>query len=114
MDELLRISHLRYRYGTREEPTLRDVSFTLGAGEMVLLAGKSGSGKSTLLQAVSGILRTNGRGLLEGEIRLDGQDVVGWAPEQIGLLVGTVYQTPDDQLFAMTVYDEVAFALENR
>ncbi len=114
MDELLRISHLRYRYGTREEPTLRDVSFTLGAGEMVLLAGKSGSGKSTLLQAVSGILRTNGRGLLEGEIRLDGQDVVGWAPEQIGLLVGTVYQTPDDQLFAMTAYDEVAFALENR
>lgn len=114
MDELLRISHLRYRYGTREEPTLRDVSFTLGAGEMVLLAGKSGSGKSTLLQAVSGILCTNGRGLLEGEIRLDGQDVVGWAPEQIGLLVGTVYQTPDDQLFAMTAYDEVAFALENR
>lgn len=35
-------------------------------------------------------------------------------PEEIALLAGTVYQTPDDQLFAMTVYDEVAFALENR
>lgn len=34
--------------------------------------------------------------------------------EDIGLLAGTVYQTPDDQLFAMTVADEVGFALENR
>lgn len=35
-------------------------------------------------------------------------------PEEIGVMVGTVYQSPDDQLFAMTVADEVGFALENQ
>lgn len=36
------------------------------------------------------------------------------ATGKTGQLVGTVYQSPDDQLFAMTVADEVGFALENQ
>ena len=45
---------------------------------------------------------------------MDGKDTAAMSAEEIGVLVGTVYQTPDDQIFAMTVADEVGFALENR
>lgn len=55
-----------------------------------------------------------GEARLTGTISLDGRDVTEMSAEDIGLLAGTVYQTPDDQLFAMTVADEVGFALENR
>ncbi|WP_370840963.1 energy-coupling factor ABC transporter ATP-binding protein [Phascolarctobacterium faecium] len=83
-------------------------------GEMLLLAGRSGCGKSTLIKAVSGLLNTAGAGELYGKIYLDGNDTAFMKPEEIGILVGTVYQSPDDQLFAMTVADEVGFALENQ
>ena len=45
---------------------------------------------------------------------MDGKDTAAMSAEEIGVFVGTVYQTPDDQIFAMTVADEVGFALENR
>ena len=51
---------------------------------------------------------------MQGSIYLAGEDVTHWPPEKIGCLAGTVYQSPDDQLFAMTVADEVGFALENQ
>ena len=80
---------------------------------MLLLAGHSGCGKSTLIKAISGLLGgETGRSL--GKIYLDNMDVASLTPENIGLLAGTVYQSPDDQLFAMTVADEVGFALENQ
>lgn len=110
---ILSVNDLSYRYGSRREATLSHVNLTVKAGEMVLLAGRSGSGKSTLIKAITGLL-DEGDGAISGEILLDGKNALAMTPEDIGLLAGTVYQTPDDQLFAMTVYDEVAFALENR
>lgn len=111
---MLKIEDLSYRYSTRRQPTLRGVSLELADGEMLLLAGRSGCGKSTLIKAVSGLLGSEERGELQGRIYLDGEDVTQWPPERIGLYAGTVYQSPDDQLFAMTVADEVGFALENQ
>lgn len=111
---MLKIENLCYRYPSRQQATLKGINLELAAGEMLLLAGRSGCGKSTLIKAVSGLLGSEERGDLNGKIFLQGQDVTLWAPEAIGQLVGTVYQSPDDQLFAMTVADEVGFALENQ
>ena len=80
----------------------------------MVLEGRIGCGKSTLIKALSGLLNTAGAGELYGKIYLDGNDTAFMKPEEIGILVGTVYQSPDDQLFAMTVADEVGFALENQ
>lgn len=101
------------RYKTRTENTLVGINLTISEGEMVLLAGRSGCGKSTLIKAMTGLLG-NGEAVMEGGLFLDGKDTMQMSPEDIGLIAGTVYQTPDDQLFAMTVADEVGFALENR
>ena len=101
------------RYKTRETDTLKGISLSIDDGEMILLAGRSGCGKSTLIKAMTGLLG-NGEAVMSGDILLCGNDTKTMTPEDIGLMAGTVYQTPDDQLFAMTVADEVGFALENR
>ena len=111
---MLHIDDVSYRYESRDAWTLKHVSLRMEQGEMVLLAGRSGCGKSTLIKIISGLVSEDGHGTLEGRIILDGQDITRWSPEQIGLLAGTVYQSPDDQLFAMTVEDETGFALENQ
>ena len=111
---MLIIEDVSYRYKVREDATLKHVCLHVAKGEMLLLAGRSGCGKSTLIKAVSGLLNTAGAGELYGKIYLDGNDTAFMKPEEIGILVGTVYQSPDDQLFAMTVADEVGFALENQ
>ena len=110
---MLKIKNFSYRYQSRADFTLHDINLALDEGEMLLLAGHSGCGKSTLIKAISGLLGgENGHTL--GNIYLAGLDVATLQPEQIGLLAGTVYQSPDDQLFAMTAGDEVGFALENQ
>lgn len=111
---MLKIDNLSYRYPSRKQFTLKNINLTLADGEMMLLAGRSGCGKSTLIKAVSGLLGSEERGELQGAIYLQGEDISKWPPEKTGQLVGTVYQSPDDQLFAMTVADEVGFALENQ
>jgi len=111
---MLIIEDVSYRYKVREDATLKHLCLRVAKGEMLLLAGRSGCGKSTLIKAVSGLLNTAGAGELYGKIYLDGNDTAFMKPEEIGILVGTVYQSPDDQLFAMTVADEVGFALENQ
>lgn len=111
---MLKIEDLSYRYPSRQQFTLHNINLQLNDGEMLLLAGRSGCGKSTLIKAISGLLGSEERGELKGKIYLHKQDVTIWSPEKIGQLVGTVYQSPDDQLFAMTVADEVGFALENQ
>ena len=114
MNDMLIIEDVSYRYKVREDATLKHVCLHVAKGEMLLLAGRSGCGKSTLIKAVSGLLNTAGAGELYGKIYLDGNDTAFMKPEEIGILVGTVYQSPDDQLFAMTVADEDGFALENQ
>ena len=111
---MLVLENLSYRYKTRATFTLQNVSLHLKRGEMLILAGRSGCGKSTLLKAVSGLLRATSEGELNGNVIIDGQNIADLAPEEVGIMVGSVYQTPDDQLFAMTVEDEVGFALENQ
>lgn len=110
---MLSVKDVSCRYVTRKKDTLSHTSLEIAEGEMVLLAGRSGCGKSTLIKAETGLLGKE-EAELSGKILLDGHDTAGMTPEDIGRIAGTVYQTPDDQLFAMTVADETGFALENR
>lgn len=110
---ILDIEHVNCRYRARKNPTLTDLSLSIGEGEMVLIAGRSGCGKSTLIKMITGLLGPD-EAETGGTILLAGKDTSAITVEDIGRIAGTVYQTPDDQLFAMTVRDEVGFALENR
>lgn len=90
---------------------LRGVSLSLERGGFTLLTGPSGSGKTTLVQILSGLLRpTGGRVLVDG-CPVD-NSVRGWAV--LRRRAGLVFQSPEQQFFAETVFDEVAFAPRNR
>lgn len=111
---MLKIDKVSYRYANRKVNTLNNISLSIMPQEMVLIAGRTGCGKSTLLKAVNGLLLGTNGGSFSGDILFDNKSIMNMRPEEVGLLVGTVYQSPDDQLFAMTVEDEAGFVLENQ
>jgi len=83
---------------------LSDVGFELHEGEKVALVGPNGAGKSTLLVHLNGILEKQ-----TGRITICGIDLTRQSVARIRSLVGLVFQSPDDQLFSPTVFDDVAF-----
>ena len=88
---------------------LSDVSFAVKSGEFLGIAGHTGSGKSTLVQHMNGILKpTHGRVMVRG---LDMADKRSEA--ELRGTVGVVFQYPEHQLFAETVYKDVAFGPRN-
>jgi cobalt/nickel transport system ATP-binding protein len=84
-------------------PALRDVSFSLEAGESLCIAGANGSGKSTLLQIIASCVKNSG-----GELIIDGEK------QEAGVRsgkTGMVFQEPDNQFFMPTVWEDVAFGI---
>ena len=93
------------RYPGRTEAALSGVSFTIGAGELVVLMGASGSGKSTLLAALAGTLPEGGD---TGSLRVEGP---GQGPASVR--IGLVQQEPEGNIVMERVGDDVAFPLES-
>lgn len=85
-------------------PALRDVGMDIKNGEFVGILGSNGSGKTTLLKVIDGLLKP-----VRGRVLLDGVDIRKLSPKEIYSKVGLVFQNPDDQLFAPTVFEDVAF-----
>jgi len=83
---------------------LSDISLQINAGEFVGLLGPNGSGKTTLLKILDGLLY-----MTKGEVLLDRMNIRKLSPRDIYRKVGLVFQNPDDQLFAATVFEDVAF-----
>lgn len=95
--------------GETERYALRNISFELHEGEFFAIAGHTGSGKSTLVQHLNGLTHpTTGRVLWRGQDLAD-RKVATKAREDIGV----VFQYPEHQLFAATVYEDVAFGPRN-
>jgi energy-coupling factor transporter ATP-binding protein EcfA2 len=109
----LAIEGLTFRYRTRPEPALYDISLTLEAGEILLLAGASGCGKTTLIRCINGLVPRSYKGELEGRILLHGQETAELSLARISQIVGTVLQDPERQILGARVSAEVAFGLEN-
>jgi energy-coupling factor transporter ATPase len=88
---------------------LQDICFTLPDGEFFGIAGHTGSGKSTLIQHMNGLLHPS-----SGRVLVNGIDISSKkAAAQARCDVGLVFQYPEHQLFAASVYDDVAFGPRN-
>jgi len=86
---------------------IKDIFLSIYQGEFIILAGKNGSGKTTLLRHLNGLLLPDA-----GHVLVNGQDVSKHLV-QTRKTVGMVFQDADTQIVGDTVFDEVAFGLEN-
>jgi energy-coupling factor transporter ATP-binding protein EcfA2 len=110
---LLEVRGVSFRYRDRAEYAIKDISFQIDGGQILLIAGASGCGKTTLLRCINGLIPRSYSGHLEGEIYLHGRSTGGMSLKEISQRVGTVLQDPEKQILGSRVLNEVAFGLEN-
>lgn len=112
----IEVNNLKYRYPLADTLALKRVSFSVSKGEFIGIIGASGSGKTSLCYALAGIIPTLYKGAYGGSIHIDG-DVVGQTADIVRKTsVGIVLQEPWNQMTGAkgTVYEEIAFGLENQ
>lgn len=110
---MISLENVTFQYQNQTEPTLKNINLALQAGEKALITGPSGSGKSTLGNLLNGVLPEEFPGELSGKIMIDGKNLAELDLTALSFEVGTVLQDPDAQFVALTVAEDVAFALEN-
>lgn len=111
---MLVFDHVTYTYSGAGAPAVTDVSFRVRPGEAVLCTGPSGCGKSTLVRLANGLCPHFFRGDLCGRVVVDGRDTADSSLHELARAAGTLFQDPENQFFALTVEDELAFAHEWR
>ncbi len=84
------------------------IDLEIARGEFVGILGYNGSGKTTLLKIMDGLIKDS-----QGKVFLDGKDIKSLSPREIYKKMGIVFQNPNDQLFAPTVFEDVAFGPMN-
>ncbi|MCX6677935.1 MAG: ATP-binding cassette domain-containing protein [Methanothrix sp.] len=109
MTSILETRNVGYSYGDGTE-ALKKVSISLDEGKKIALVGPNGAGKSTLMLMFNGILRPSAGEVLfhDRTLRYDSASL-----REVRRKVGMVFQNSDDQLFAPTVYQDVAFGPVN-
>jgi cobalt/nickel transport system ATP-binding protein len=105
-DKAVEINGLSYVYPDGQ-CGLKEIDLTIYCGESVALIGPNGAGKSTLLLHLNGILRGNTAISVQG-LPVDDKNI-----REIRKKVGVVFQDPEDQLFSLNVFEDVAFGPVN-
>jgi len=91
-----------------DDAALAEVSLQVSHGEFLAILGPNGSGKSTMCKLMMGLLRPQ-----NGRVEVNGRDIGIMRASEIAGQIGYLYQNPDSQIFADTVFDEVAFGPRN-
>jgi energy-coupling factor transport system ATP-binding protein len=86
---------------------LRNINLTLYKTEFVSIIGPNGSGKTTLGKVATGIIKQD-----SGDVFIGGKNIRDLSLPEIGRKIGYLFQNPDRQIFAPTVYEELSFALK--
>ncbi len=113
----IRFDEVTFRYELAPETAALDhLSLEVAAGSLALVTGRSGSGKSTLCRLIAGYAPHQFEGSLQGSVEVAGSSVADRTIGELAEHVGVVFEDPFDQLTGATrtLFDEVAFGLENR
>ena len=105
-EPLLEVKGLSFGY-QKDQQTLRDVSFSIGKGEMVSIVGRNGAGKSTLSKLICGFETPDA-----GEIFLNGKPLAEENIRRRAQHIGYVMQNPNQMISKTMIYDEVALGLQ--
>lgn len=105
MNEFIRIENLFCSLNKLQ--ILKNINIVLHRKEFVSIVGPNGSGKTTLGKVTTGIIKPD-----SGNILIDGIAISNLSLSEIGHKIGYLFQNPDRQLFAPTVYEDLSFALK--
>ncbi|MFW6352574.1 MAG: energy-coupling factor ABC transporter ATP-binding protein, partial [Bacteroidota bacterium] len=106
---IISIHHVTHEYSSGER-SLDDLSLELPRNKKIALMGCNGAGKSTLMLMLNGILRP-----AKGKLSYDGEKYLYKKKflQKLRARVGFLFDNPDDQLIAPTVFEEISFGLKN-
>ncbi len=85
---------------------LNNIDLSVKKGEFALICGKSGAGKTTLAQIAAGLTNPT-----SGKVLFEGMNVFSKKNKALKKRVGMIFQTPEQQLFERTVFEDVTFVL---
>ncbi len=101
------INNLFYVYPTGVK-AISDINLKIQKGEFIAIIGQNGSGKTTLVKHFNGLFYPT-----SGKVEIFGKDTREMNRSALGRIVGYVFQNPDHQIFAQTVWEEVSFGPKN-
>lgn len=106
---MLKLENICFSY-EKQNKILKNISLDIKKGEKTVFLGENGSGKSTLFFLLNGLLKPD-----SGEIYFNGEKLKYKKKdlENLRKKVGIVFQDPEVQIFAPTVYQEIAYGLQN-
>jgi energy-coupling factor transport system ATP-binding protein len=107
-DTAVQVEALDYTYEPHHHQALKGIDITVRRGEFVGIIGHNGAGKTTLLKNLVGLLTPT-----SGRIFVEEIDTRQTTVAELATRIGYVMQNPDQQLFAQTVEEEVAFGPSN-
>lgn len=110
---MIEIKNVNFRYKGSDEGSLEDLSLTIHDGETVLLCGSSGCGKTTVGRLINGLIPHYYKGELTGSVTVNGRDIAQTELYDLAGVVGTVFQNPRSQFFAIDTDGEITFGAEN-
>lgn len=102
-----------FTYFGAKKSSLGRIEFGVEPGEFIIITGPAGAGKTTLCYALTGVIPHSIEGEYIGQVMIDGQDLNKLRLAHISKLCGFVLQSPEYQLFNLSVKDDVAFGPEN-
>ncbi len=105
-NEIIKLTDVTHSYADGNIG-IKEINLSINGGEFIILAGKNGSGKTTLLRHLNGLILPT-----SGKIHVNGLEVSDHLV-QTRRSIGMVFQDADTQIVSDTVFDEVAFGLEN-
>ena len=111
---MIEFKNVSYTYANTQTPAVSDINFTVASGELKLVTGASGCGKTTLMRLANGLCPQIYGGRLEGCVTVAGLNVSETPVADLSEVIGTLFQDPEEQFFALNAGDEIAFALRSR
>jgi energy-coupling factor transporter ATP-binding protein EcfA2 len=111
----INLQNVSYKYPLTKTPVLQNINLQINESEFVAIVGPNGAGKSTLCYALAGFVPHFFKGEISGTIEVAGLDSSKSTLDEWVLNVGLAFQNPFNQISGAkyTVFEEVAFGLEN-